>query len=295
MKCLIWRQHRGQLMWVGVVAAIGCGVMAVVRHSAEQWLADYAGWIGRLRAAGCPLPGLRHNTIVHTPTPGCRTLLARYPNGSQDAFTRAYNFAIPALEEGLPLLMVVLGVLIGAPLVAREIEQRTQVVAWTQSVSRGRWYVIKTGVLAAGLAVVGLIAGFVNDRAQTPLTAGGLTSTRWIWFFSIDLAPAAEAVVAFALAVALGAVLRRTLAAIGAALVGFLALFVVSAWAIRTLTPTKTASGGVPDDGWGVGGGAYHPAGQYWPLQVVYLAALLAVATALFALGWRATRPRSVV
>src|SRR5690349_22192626 len=45
-------------------------------------------------------------------------------------------------------------------------------------------------------------------RSQIPLDRGGLTSSRWIWFFSIDLAPAAEAVLAFALAAAIGAYLR---------------------------------------------------------------------------------------
>ena len=47
---------------------------------------------------------------------------------------------------------------------------------------------------------------------------GGLISSRWIWFFSIDLALTGEIVLAFALAVAFGAWLRRTLAAVGAAL-----------------------------------------------------------------------------
>jgi hypothetical protein len=64
--------------------------------------------------------------------------------------------------------------------------------------------------LAACLTFAGLVAGLANDRVQIPLTRGGLTSSRWVWFFSIDLAPAAEAVLAFALAVTIGAYLRRT-------------------------------------------------------------------------------------
>jgi hypothetical protein len=224
-------------------------------------------------------------------------LLTRYAGGQQTSFVHSYNFAIPVFEEGLPLLMVIIGVLVGAPLVAREVEQRTQLVAWTQSVSRRRWYTTKTAMLAACLAFVGLLAGIANDRAQIPLTRGGLTSTRWIWFFSIDLAPAAEGVLAFALAAALGAYLRRTLAAIGAALVGFLALFLLAGWIVRSLTPTAQATGriGTPDQGWALGGGHYHPPSQYWPLQLTYLAILLAFAAVLLALGWRATRARTIV
>lgn len=38
----------------------------------------------------------------------------------------------------------------------------------------------------------------------------------------------------------------------------------------------------------------YHPASQYWPLQLILLATLLAAAAASFASGWQATRTRAV-
>ena len=129
------------------------------------------------------------------------------------------------------------------------------------------------------------------------MSRGGLTSSRWIWFYSIDLAPAAYAVLAFTLAVMFGAYLRRTLPALGAALVSFLALFLITGWAVRTLTPTSHAAGsrGGPDTGWTVSGQYYHPASQYWPLQLTYFASLLLLATAILVLGWRATRTRTVI
>lgn len=297
MRCLMWRQHRSQLLWTAVVLAAAGALMAGVERSADKWLANYAHWLTQLRAAGCPLP-VNGNSVVHQPGAACRALLSRYSGGQQSSFANAYNFAIPVFEEGLPLLMVVIGVLIGAPLVAREVEQGTQLVAWTQSIARLRWYVTKTGVLAAALAIAGLLAGFANDRAQIPLNRGGLTSSRWIWFFSIDLVPAAEAVLAFALAVAFGAWLRRTLPAIGAALVSFLVLFLLAGWVVRSLTPTSRASGPrrrTPDNGWVIGGGRYHAANQYWPLQLTFLAILLTLAVVTLAIGWRAVRPRRIV
>src|SRR5207247_3921038 len=115
--------------------------------------------------------------------------------------------------------------------------------AWTQSTSRRGWYTTKVTALATGLAAVGLAAGLANDRLQRPLTEGGLTSSRWVWFFSMDLALVGEIVLAFALAVALGAWLRRTLPSVGAALVGFLLLLPASAWAVRTLTPARSTTG----------------------------------------------------
>src|SRR3954447_23849355 len=134
MKCLLWRQHRGQLLWTAVVLAISCAFMVVVAHSADGWLAHYHQWLGQMRAAGCRLPD-KAARRVHVPSATCHALLSRYPDGEQSAFAAAYNFAIPVFEEGLPLIMVLIGALIGAPLVARETEQRTQLTAWTQSIS----------------------------------------------------------------------------------------------------------------------------------------------------------------
>lgn len=296
MTGVLWRQHRAQLMWA-VVVLVGYGVfMLIVAHSANGWLARYHHWLAQLRAEGCPLP-ITQSGVIHVPSTACKELLTHYRGGAQSSFANSYNFAIPVFEEAVPLVMILIAVLIGAPLVAREVEQRTQLVAWTQSVARRRWYSTKTAALAVAVAGVALVAGVVNDRLQIPLSTGGLTSSRWPWFFSIDVAPAAEAVVAFALAVAFGALLRRTLPAVGAALVAFLALFLLTGWAIRNLTPLSRAVGerGTPHDSWLIGGGQYHPAGQYWPLQITYVVLLLAIAAALFVAGWRATRPRAIV
>lgn len=296
MRCLLWRQHRAQLLWTGIILAIGSVSMLVVAMSADRWLANYHDWLAQLQAMGCPLPTAGSGR-VHAPSTACHALLQRYPGGMQNTFAHAYNFAIPVFEEGLVLLLVTIGVLVGAPLVAREVEQRTQLVAWTQSISRRRWYVTKTAVLATALAIAGLLAGVANDRVQIPLSQGGLTSSRWPWFFSIDLAPAAEIVLAFTLAVAIGAYLRRTLAAVGTALVAFLVVWLLAGWAVRSLTPTSHATGprGAPDDSWRVGGALYHPANQYWSLQVTFVAILLVIAVAALAAGWMRTRPRNIV
>ncbi len=303
MRCLIWRQHRGQLLWIGVLLLVVClGAVAAI-HSADRWLARYDQWVVQLHDADCPLPSDRVEVVppsgsdLETVPANCAALRSRYAHGPQEAFVHSYNYAVPVFEEGIPLLLVLIGVLVGAPLVAREVEQRTHLVSWTQSIARRRWYLTNIGVLGASLVTVGAVAGFVNDRVQIPLTRGGLTSSRWPWFFSIDLAPTAMILLAFALAVAAGAILRRTIAAIGASLVGFLFLFLVTGWAVRTLTPVSRAVGdrGTPDDAWLLGGGQYHPASQYWPLQATYLALLLAVSAGLLTLGWRATRPRRVV
>ncbi len=303
MRCLLWLQHRGQLLWVGVLLAIVCLGSVAVAHSADRWLDGYDQWVVQMQDAGCPLPTNRvekpppNGSDLETTPARCAPLRSRYPSGQQAAFASSFNYTVAVFEEGIPLLMVLIGVLVGAPLVAREVEQHTHLVSWTQSISRRRWYFTKTCVLGVVLLGVGGVAGIANDRAQIPLTTGGLTSSRWPWFFSIDLSPAAQILLAFAIGIAAGAVLRRTIAAIGASLVGFLILFLATGWVVRSLTPVSRAVGerGAPDDAWLIGGGQYHPASQYWTLQVAYAAMLFALACGLVAIGWLATRPRSEV
>ena len=302
MTCLIWRQHRGQALWTIITVTALCLLAVHFGLSAEHWVAGYQSWLRQLAAAGCP-PPTAHSGVFHVNSPAtCLALKDRYPGSLQAAFVSSYNDAILMSQYGLPAAFAIVGALIGAPLVAREVDQRTHLAAWTQSVSRRRWYAAKTSVLAAGLAVAGLIAGTVNAWLQDQLTAGDTASSRWSWFTSANLALAGEAVLAFALAVAFGALLRRTLPAIGAALAGFTVLLLVARWSVQALTPVSKTTGPhftAPPGSWVLGSGTrapvpYHPAGQYWALQLILLTVLLALAAAVLATGWHATRTRAV-
>jgi hypothetical protein len=111
-----------------------------------------------------------------------------------------------------------------------------------------------------------------------------------------------EVLLAYALAVALGAWLRRTVPAIGGALASSLVLLIATGLAVRTLTPASHTAGPhftVPLDGWIIESPnghsvPYHPASQYWPLQLTFLAIALTLAAALLASGWYATRTRAI-
>lgn len=301
MTCLIWRQHRGQALWIVITVTALCALIAGYGLSAEHWLAGYHAWLRQLAAAGCPPPSA-HSGVFHVRSAAiCSALKDRYPGSLQAAFASRYSFAILFSQDGLPAAFAIIGAMTGAPLVAREIEQRTHLAAWTQSVSRRRWYITKIAALTAALAVAGLTAGVANAWLQHQLTAGDTTSSRWSWFVSIHLALAGEAALAFALGVAFGALLQRTLPAVGAALAGFAGLLLAARWTVQALTPaTKTTGPGfaAPPGSWVLGSGAgvpvpYHPASQYWPLQLILLTILLAVAAGALASGWRATRARA--
>ncbi len=302
MICLIWRQHRGQALWTIITVTALCLLAVNFGFSAEHWLAGYHSWLRQLAAAGCPPPAA-HSGTFHVNSPAtCFALKDRYQGGLQAAFVSHYNNAILMSQYGLPAVFAIIGALTGAPLVAGEVEQRTHLAAWTQSVSRRRWYAAKTSALAAGLAVAGLIAGMVNAWLQNHFTAGDTASSRWSWFASASLALAGEAVLAFALAVAFGALLRRTLPAIGGAVAGFTMLLLAARWAVQALTPASKTTGPhftAPPGSWILGSATnapvpYHPPGQYWPLQLILLTLLVALAAAALAAGWHATRTSAV-
>jgi hypothetical protein len=111
-----------------------------------------------------------------------------------------------------------------------------------------------------------------------------------------------EVLLAYALAVALGAWLRRTLPAIGGALASSLVLLIATGLTVRTLTPASHTVGPhftVPLDGWIIESPnghsvPYHSASQYWSLQLTFLAIALTLAAALLASGWYATRTRAI-
>ena len=302
MICLIWRQHRGQALWTVITVAALCALMVSFGLSAEHWLAGYHLWLRQLAAGGCPPPDA-HSGVFHVRSAAtCAALKDRYPGSLQAAFVSRYSFAILLSQDGLPAAFAIIGAMTGAPLVAREVEQRTQLAAWTQSVSRRRWYITKVAALTAALAVAGLAAGAANAWLQHQLAAGDTTSSRWSWLVSIHLALAGEAALAFALGVAFGALLRRTLPAIGAAVAAFAVLLLAARWTVQALTSATNTTGprfAAPPGSWVLGSGTgvpvpYHPASQYWPLQLILLTVLLAAAAAALASGWSATRKRAV-
>ena len=121
----------------------------------------------------------------------------------------------------------VLGLLLGANVVAGEFDRNTARVAWTQSVTRGRWFASKVAVALGSLVVLAIplsvtVTWFLRISNWTPrISTNGFTYGGWL--------PLAVGVFAFTLAAILGTVLRRpgwTLAT------GLIALALV-AWAMQ--------------------------------------------------------------
>jgi len=119
--------------------------------------------------------------------------------------------AIPAL----------LGLFLGAPLVAREIEQGTNRLAWTQSITRSRWltYKLVLGAIATLVVVAALVpvVGWWADAAHTGAHIVPRT------YDVVGITPVAYALFAFMLGTALGTLIRRTGWAVAAGVAVFAA------------------------------------------------------------------------
>ena len=149
----------------------------------------------------------------------------------------------------------VLGMFWGAPLLAGEFETGTFRLAWTQSVTRGRWAAVQLAVLGlAGTALVGLLSLLVTWWAG-PLDRS--SANRFLTFDERDLAPVGHAAFAFALGVAAGVLIRRVLPAMAATFAAFVAARVTVAQWVRPnliapvrlslpLDPASTGYGGGP-------------------------------------------------
>jgi ABC-type transport system involved in multi-copper enzyme maturation permease subunit len=73
------------------------------------------------------------------------------------AFEARYSIWLTLLG-GLAFLPMLAGLFLGAPLIAREFEQGTHRLVWTQSISRGRWLATKLAMIIIGLIAIAAAA-----------------------------------------------------------------------------------------------------------------------------------------
>jgi hypothetical protein len=150
---------------------------------------------------------------------------------ARTAFLRNDSSLRTLLGVAVTVVPGIVGIFWGAPLVAREIEDGTFRVAWTQSVTRTRWLAVKLGVIGlVSMAVAGLLSLMVTwwasplDRAHMDVFAT---------FDQRDIAAIGYAAFAFALGVAAGVLIRRTLPAMASTMVVFVAARLVMSRSVR--------------------------------------------------------------
>lgn len=195
MAWVTWRQHRAQL-----VAALGLLVALAVAELATHL--PIAAAFSRDSLSACLPPAART---------GCDIIVPHFEGEFSGLVTamRA-TVALPALA----------GLFVGAPLLARELELGTHRFAWTQGVTRRRWLLSKTALLAAGTVAAAGAASLLVMWWRGPFdTLEGRIGPKG---FDVEgVVVPAYALYALALGVLAGLVFRRTVAAMTATLVAF--------------------------------------------------------------------------
>lgn len=139
------------------------------------------------------------------------------------------------------LLPAVVGVFWGVPMITRELESGTHSLVWNQTVTRKRWLATKLGfgVLAA-MAAAGLLslavtwwASPIDAMASEGTDRGMLNRMSPVVFAARGIVPIGYAAFAFVLGVAIGIVLRRTVAAMAVTLVVFTTVLLAIPFLVR--------------------------------------------------------------
>jgi hypothetical protein len=158
------------------------------------------------------------------------------------------NYHQTAVDVLLMLLAVpaLVGVFVGAPLLARELETGTFRFAWTQGCGRLRWAVAKLALLAIAVTAAAGAFSLLFSWYYQPFFAGrldGVLAPQLFALRGVDFA--AWTLLAFALGAIAGALIRRTVPAMAASLAGWAGLALVTALFLRKhyQTPLVTTGG----------------------------------------------------
>jgi len=151
------------------------------------------------------------------------------------------------LQVGLGALVLVVpvlvGTLLGAPLIARELEAGTYRLVWTQSVTRTRWLTVKVGVVGIASSAAGGLLSLMVTWWFTPIDKVNMNGFSPAVFDERGIIPIGYTAFALALGLTAGLLLRRTVPALAATLVIFVAVWVGGTYWLRpNLVPPATSA-----------------------------------------------------
>jgi hypothetical protein len=206
-----WRQQRAEtLIAVGILVAVGLLLVPTGLEMASAYQHDGIG-----------------SCLAAHPSPPCDEAIHSF----QSRFS-----SISGLLGWLTLLPGLVGVLLAAPLVL-QLESGAYRLDWTQSITRRRWIAVKLGLAmtAAVLLALAFIALVTWWRAPLVHVNGRMENSV---FDSEGIVAVGYTLFALGLALAVGVVWKRAVAALMVAFVGyFAARLFVDTWLRQRLTP----------------------------------------------------------
>jgi len=211
----------------------------------RQHRTQLAAALGLMATLALVLVWTEHQMTTYLDASGLSACIAH--GGGCDGISRMFQNRYGSLLTNsayLNFLPMLIGVFWGAPLIAREIEQGTHRLAWTQSVSRRRWLLTKLSVFVAAAILAAtlfslLLAWWFHPFARVSI-AGGFSRMDLNVFDFQGIVPIAYALYAFALGTTAGALIRRTLPAMAVTFAGFLPVrLLLQATRAHFITPLK--------------------------------------------------------
>lgn len=151
---VVWLQHRGAIIGVFALYAAFAAAILIGEGSARSMFAKYVAGhciTGAMRAA-CPTIS---NNLADMKDPISSVLFV------------------------LEILPVIVGVFLGAPLVAREIESGTYRFTFSQATSRTRYLVATIAMLGVFVAAGGGVLGFLFAGWARPFEVAGVGESMW--------------------------------------------------------------------------------------------------------------------
>jgi hypothetical protein len=216
MTWLSWRQHRALFAATGIVVGGLCLALLMLGQNVHN-VFHGSGLEACLKTSA-----------------GCGDLRFAF----DDRF-RGLQILMP-LVLACPLLI---GLFWGAPLVAREVEQGTHRLVWTQSTTRRRWLLAKLAFVGAIALVMATAFALTSSWFAEPFNAVNGSRMSAGLFDLQGVVPIAYTLFAFALGVAAGAVFGRTVPAMGVTLLGFVfSRGLVGSLARSRFLPTKVVT-----------------------------------------------------
>ena len=237
MNQLVWRLHYRQVYWA-------VGVLAVL-------------------AVALVITGIKMSDDYHSFQAACAATQSCADAGS--LLFRGDGFILDVVGSTLAG-SALLGMFWGAPLLAKEYEEGTQDLAWTQGVTRRKWLGMNLAwVFGAAVLWAGALTVLVSWWRSPENAIDG----RFEAFDVQGIVPVAYAVFAVSLGVAAGTVLRRVLPAIATTIGGFAAVrFPIDVWlrphfmpAVTKLYPIGSRANG-PRGAWALSSRLIGPGGR---------------------------------
>ncbi|MFC9249465.1 ABC transporter permease [Streptomyces sp. NPDC057136] len=212
MIWLTWRQYRVQTLVALAALAVIAAVLVVIGVQLHD----------------------SYDSTVATCQSACES--------AKDVIRSEYNVLFYFVAGLLIAVPGIIGIFWGAPLIARELETGTHRLVWNQSISRTRWFVVKLAAVGlTAVAITGLLSLLVTWAAG-PLDKINVDRFTPLLFDARGIVPLGYAAFAFTVGACAGLLIRRTVPAMAATLVVFVAVQVLMPFAIRPhlMSPERT-------------------------------------------------------